>query len=48
MLILDLTVSDKPNEVLEWKCFILPAIFSLQTAKWHLCVNVHTANESII
>ena len=37
---LDLTVAVKPKKVLEWKYFILPSIFSLQTAKWQLCLNV--------
>ena len=40
MLILDLTVSVKPKKVLECKYFILPSIFSLQIAKWQLCLNV--------
>ena len=40
MLILDLTMSVKPKKVLEWKYFILSFTFSLQKAKWQLCVNV--------
>ena len=42
MLIFDLTMSVKPKkvDVLEWKYFILPSIFSLQTAKCQLCLYV--------
>ena len=40
MLILDLTVSVKRKKVFRMEILYLPSIFSLQTAKWQLCLNV--------